>query len=175
MEGSKWVMLLIVLFLSGTLLLSLHESGKLPWGADDIDNRGGINRTPASVIMQEICLNDSDFQNLTKGNYTCPVTIFNETGESVRYIRINGWYIHKVTIEMQNGTLKSIETEDTLDDLYKEVDSLNGSVKSVDSKITGGEFYMVTIDTPNGTVKSIEKVDKLPEWALGIAESVAVE
>lgn len=34
---------------------------------------------------------------------------------------------------------------------------------------------MVIIDTPNGTVKSIEKVDKLPEWALGIAESVAVE
>ena len=168
-------MLLIVLFLSGTLLLSLHESGKLPWGTDDIDNRGGINRTPASVIMQEICLNDSDFRNLTKGNYTCPVAIFNETGESVRYIRINGWYIHKVTIEMQNGTLKTIETENSLEDLYKEADSLNGSVKSVHSQITGGEFYMVTINTPNGTVKSIEKVDELPEWAPRIEESVAVE
>ncbi|WP_440956810.1 hypothetical protein ACSAZK_07935 [Methanosarcina sp. Mfa9] len=166
---------MIVLFLSGTLLLSLHESDKLPWGTDDIDNHGGINRTPASEIMNEICLNDSDFRNLTKGNYTYEVGIFNETGESVRYIRINGWYIHKVTIEMQNGTLKTIETEGSLEDCYKEADSLYGSVKSVDSQITGGEFYMVTIDTPNGTVKSIEKVDKLPEWALGIEESVAVE
>lgn len=109
-------------------------------------------------------MNDNDFQNLTKGNYSGAGVIFNETGESVGYIRINGWYIHEVTVEMQNCTLKTIGPADSLEDLYREADSLNGSVISIFSQMIGGEFYMITVDTPNGTVISIEKVDELPEW-----------
>jgi hypothetical protein len=117
-------------------------------------------------VLRRIYENDSDFQNLTKGNYAGAGTaIFNETGESVVYIRINGSYVHEVTFEMQNGTLKTIGPSDSLGDLYREADSLNGSVVSIDSRITGGEFYMITIDTPNETVTSIEKVNELPEWS----------
>jgi len=65
---------------------------------------------------------------------------------------------------MQNDTLKTIGPDDSLEDLYREADSLNGSVTSTYSQMTGGEFYMITVDTPNGTVKSIEKVAELPEW-----------
>jgi hypothetical protein len=117
-------------------------------------------------VLRRIYENDSDFQNLTKGNYAGAGTaIFNETGESIVYIRINGSYVHEVTFEMQNGTLKTIGPSDSLGDLYREADSLNGLVVSIDSRITGGEFYMITIDTPNETVTSIEKVNELPEWS----------
>ena len=75
---------------------------------------------------------------------------------------------------MKNGKLKTIGPDDSLEDLYREADSLNGSVISVNSQITGGEFYIITIDTPNETVKSIEKVDKLPEWT-GTEEVVSEE
>ncbi len=51
-------------------------------------------------------------------------------------------------------------------ELYREADSLNGSVISTYSQMTGREFYIVTIDTPNEILKSIEKVDKLPEWTI---------
>ncbi|WP_440948893.1 hypothetical protein ACSAZL_18000 [Methanosarcina sp. T3] len=157
-------MLVILGFLSAIFLLSLYESGYLPLGMNDVDNYGGIHREPGSEILRKIYVNDSDFQNLTKGKYTYEVGIFNETGESVAYIRINGWYIHEVTVELQNGTLKTVGPSDSLEDLYMEADSLNGSVISTSSKITGGEFYIITIDTPNGTVRSIEKVNRLPDW-----------
>ncbi len=65
---------------------------------------------------------------------------------------------------MQNGTLKTLGPDNSLENLYREADSLNGSVTSTYSQMTGGEFYMITVDTPNGTVISIEKVDELPEW-----------
>jgi hypothetical protein len=140
-------------------------------GSDNFsaDNCDEINRLDAAETLRRICRNDKDFQNLTKGNYTAPGAIFNETGESVVCIRINGWYIHEGTSEMQNGTLKTIGPSDSLEDLYREADSLNGSVVSIDSRITGGEFYMITIDTPNKTVTSIEKVNEyeLPEWCRG--------
>ena len=170
MDGSKWSSLMIVVLLSAIFLLSLFESGDLSWGTDDIDNCGETNRLDASETMRRIYANDSDFQNLTKGNYAGAGTaIFNETGESVVYVRINGSYIHEVTFEMQNGTIKTIGPSDSLEDLYREADSLNGSVVSIDSRITGGEFYMITIDTPNKTVTSIEKVNEyeLPEWCRG--------
>jgi len=131
---------------------------------NDVDNYGGINREPGSEILRKIYVSDSDFQNLTKGNYTYEVGIFNETGESVAYIRINGWYIHEVTVELQNGTLKNLGPDVSEEKLCKEADYLNGTVISTYSQMTGGEFYMITIDTPNETVKSIEKVDELPEW-----------
>jgi len=167
LDGSKWSSLMIVVLLSAIFLLSLFESGDLSWGTDDIDNCGETNRLDASETMRRIYANDSDFQNLTKGNYAGAGTaIFNETGESVVYVRINGSYIHEVTFEMQNGTIKTIGPSDSLEDLYREADSLNGSVVSIDSQITGGELYMITIDTPNETVASIKKVNEseLPEW-----------
>ncbi|AKB52534.1 hypothetical protein MSBRW_3281 [Methanosarcina barkeri str. Wiesmoor] len=151
-------------FLSAIILLSLYGSGNLPLGMNDVDNYGGINREPGSEILRKIYVSDSDFQNLTKGNYTYEVGIFNETGESVAYIRINGWYIHEVTVELQNGTLKNLGPDVSEEKLCKEADYLNGTVISTYSQMTGGEFYMITIDTPNETVKSIEKVDELPEW-----------
>ncbi|AKB82555.1 hypothetical protein MSBR3_1977 [Methanosarcina barkeri 3] len=156
--------LIIIGLFSAIFLLSLYESGDLSWVTnDDIGNCGGENRLAPSDVMQRIYENDSAFQNLTKGNYNYEGGgIFNETGESIGYIRIN--YFYEVTIEMQNGTvLKSIETENSLEDLYKEADAQNRSI-SIYPQITGGEFYMITIDTPNETVKSIEKVDELPEW-----------
>ncbi|HIH93506.1 TPA: hypothetical protein HA338_05530 [Methanosarcina acetivorans] len=161
---------MILGFLSAIFLLSLYESGNLSLGMNDVDNCDEINRLDIAEALRKIYSNDSDFQNLTKGNYTTPGAIFNETGESVVCIQINGWYIHEVTFELQNGTIKTIGPSESLEDLYREADSLNGSVVSVDSRITGGEFYMITIDTPNKTVTSIEKVsgyDELPEWARG--------
>ena len=145
-----------------------HGSDNLP-----VDNCSEIYRLAPSDTMQRIYENDSDFQNLTKGNYNNEGGgIFNETGESIGYIRIN--YFYEVTIEMQNGTvLKSIETENSLEDLYREADSQNRSIKSIHSQVTGGEFYIVVIDTPNGTVKSIEKVNELPEWTGTIEEVVS--
>ena len=131
---------------------------------NDVDNNGGINRESGSEILRKIYVNDSDFQNLTKGNYSGAGAIFNETGESIVYIRINGWYIHKAIVELQNGTSKTIGPGASMEELYKEADSLNGSVISTNSQMTGGEFYMMTVDTPNETVKSIEKVDELPAW-----------
>lgn len=131
---------------------------------NDADDFGGIDRKPASQVLYEIYENDSYFQNLTKGNYSGTGAIFNETGESVVYIRINGWYIHEVTVELQNGTLKNLGPDVSMEELYREADSLNGSIISIHSQMTGGEFYMITIDTPNGTVKSIEKINELPEW-----------
>lgn len=131
---------------------------------NDADDFGGIDRKPASQVLYEIYENDSDFQNLTKGNYSGTGVIFNETGESVVYIRINGWYIHEVTVELQNGTLKNLGPDVSMEELYREANSLNGSVISTYSQMTGGKFYMITIDTPNETVKSIEKMDELPEW-----------
>lgn len=139
----------------------------MPWGKNDSSNCAEIDRLDPSDTMRKIYENDSDFQNLTEGNYAgvnADGNIFNETGESVSYIQVNGFYIHKVTIEMQNGTLKTIGPNSSLEDLYREADFLNGSVVSVHSQVTGGEIYMVIIDTPNGTVKSIEKVNELPEW-----------
>jgi len=115
--------------------------------------------------MHRIYANSSDFQNLTNGNYAASGAIFNETGESVGYIRCTARsYVYEMTIEMQNGTTKTIGPSGSLEDLYREADSLNGSVIFLDSQITGGELYMVTVDTPNETVKSIEKIDELPEW-----------
>jgi len=157
--------LIIIGLFSAIFLLSLYESGDLSWVTnDDISNCGGENRLAPSDVMQRIYENDSGFQNLTKGNYSGIGAIFNETGESVAYIRINGWYIHEVTVELQNGTLKNLGPDVSMEELYREADSLNGSVISTYSQMTGGEFYMITIDTPNETVKSIEKMDELPEW-----------
>lgn len=155
---------MIIGLLSAIFLLSLYESSDLHWSTSDIDNHGGINRRSGWEVLTEIYTNDSDFQNLTKGNYSGAGAIFNEAGESMGYIRINGSYIHKITVEMQNGTLKTLGPDNSLENLYREADSLNGSVTSTYSQMTGGEFYMITVDTPNGTVISIEKVDELPEW-----------
>ena len=157
--------LIIIGLFSAIFLLSLYEPGDLSWVTnDDIGNCGGENRLSPSDVMQRIYENDSDFQNLTKGNYSGSGGIFNETGKSVEYIQVNGSYIHEATIKMQNGTLKTIGPDSSEENLYREADSLNGSIISIHSQMTGGEFYMITIDTPNGTVKSIEKVDELPEW-----------
>lgn len=165
LEGSKLFSLIIIGLFSAIFLLSLYESGDLSWVTnDDIGNCGGENKLSPSDVMQRIYENDSDFQNLTKGNYSGSGGIFNETGKSIAYIRINGWYIHEVTVELQNGTLKNLGPDVSMGELDREADSLNGSVISIYPQITGGEFYMITIDTPNGTVKSIEKVDELPEW-----------
>lgn len=164
MDGSKWFSLIIIGLFSAIFLLSLYESGDLPLGMNDTGNSGEMDRLDPLVTMQRICENDSDFQNLTKGNYSGPGGIFNETGESVAYIQINGWYIHEVTVELQNGTLKNLGPDVSEEKICKEADSLNGTVISTYSQMTGGEFYMITIDTPNETVKSIEKVDELPEW-----------
>lgn len=164
MDGSKWFSLIIIGLFSAIFLLSLYESGDLPLGMNDSDDFGGIDRKPASQVLHEIYENDSDFQNLTKGNYSGTGAIFNETGKSIVYIRINGWYIHEVTVELQNGTLKNLGPDVSEEKLCREADYLNGTVISTYSQMTGGEFYMITIDTPNETVKSIEKVDELPEW-----------
>ncbi|AKB27201.1 hypothetical protein MSSIT_0482 [Methanosarcina siciliae T4/M] len=173
LDESKWLSMLILVFISAIFLLSLYESGNLSLGVNDVDNYGGINRD-VSEILRKIYVNDSDFQNLTKGNYSGAGAIFNETGESTVYIRINGWYIHKATIELQNGTSKTIGPSASMEELYKEADSLNGSVISTYSQITGGEFYVIIVDTPNETVKSIEKVDELPEWTtVAVIEEVS--
>jgi len=73
----------IIIFLSAIFLLSLYESGNLAWGTNNINNCGGINREPGSEILRKIYVNDSDFQNLTKRNYSGAGAIFNETGESI--------------------------------------------------------------------------------------------
>ncbi len=67
-----------------------------------------MDRLNLAETMQRIYENDSDFQNLTKGNHSGIGAIFNETEESIAYIRINGWYIHEVTVELQNSTLKTL-------------------------------------------------------------------
>lgn len=149
-----------------TISFLFHDiaNGSANFSADNYDE---TNRLDAAEALRRICRNDSDFQNLTKGNYAGAGTaIFNETGESIIYIRINGSYIHEITFEMQNGTIKTVGPSDSLEDLCREADSLSGSVVSIDSRITGGEFYMITIDTPNKTVASIEKVNELPEWSI---------
>lgn len=159
------IVAIFVATISFLLYAVAHGSDNLP-----VDNCSEICRLAPSDTMQRIYVNDSNFQNLTKGNYKNEGGgIFNETGESIGYIRIN--YFYEVTIEMQNGTvLKSIETEGSLEDLYREADSRNRSIKSIHSQITGGEFYVITIDTPNETVISIEKVNELPEWTGTIEE-----
>lgn len=95
---SKLSSLMIIILLSVIFLLSLYESVDLPWGRNDIHNCGGIDRKPASQVLSEIYVNDSDFQNLTKGNYAgvdADGNIFNEIGESRGCVRIN--YVHEVT------------------------------------------------------------------------------
>jgi hypothetical protein len=172
LKNKIWTVLIVAISLA-TILFFFYEVDNRSDNSS-VNNCGGINRQPGSEILRKIYVNDSNFQNLTKGNYSSPGGILNETGESVAYIRINGSYIHEATIVMKNGTLKTIGPDDSLEDLYREADSLNGSVISVNSQITGGEFYIITIDTPNETVKSIEKVDKLPEWT-GTEEVVSEE
>ena len=168
MKNKIWIVLIVAISFA-TISFLLYA---VAYGSDNlpVDNCSEIYRLAPSDTMQRIYMNDSDFQNLTKGNYKNEGGgIFNETGESRGYIRIN--YFYEVTIEMQSGTvLQSIETEGSLEDLYREADSPNGSIKSIHSQITGGEFYMITVDIPNGTVKSIEKVNELPEWTGTIEE-----
>jgi hypothetical protein len=156
-------LIVTIFFAAISLLFHGIDNGSNTFSADNCD---GTNRLDVAESLRRIYENDSYFQNLTKGNYSGAGTaIFNETGESIVYIRINGSYIHKVTFEMKNGTITTIGPSDSLEDLYREADSLNGSVISIDSLITGGELYMITVDTPNETVMSIEKVNELPEWA----------
>lgn len=173
MKNKLWTVLIVAISLA-TILFFFHEVDNCS-NNPSVNNCGGFDRRPASQVLYEICMNDGEFQNLTKGNYAAvnaDGNIFNESGESIAYIRVNGSYIHEVIIEMQNGTLKTIGPDSSLEGLYKEADFLQGSVISIHSQITGGEIYVVAIDTPNGTVKSIEKVSELPEWT-GTVEVVS--
>ncbi len=95
-------------------------------GANDVDNCGEIDRLNPTETMHRIYANSSHFQNLTNENYAISGIIFNETGKSVGYIRMNDSYVYEMTIEMQNGTTKNIGPSGSLEDFYKEADSLKG-------------------------------------------------
>ena len=147
-------MTFVILLIVG--LFFFHAiSGFLDDESEDEDI--GTDRISGYDMINSIIVNNSCFKNHTCGLYSLERVLFNESGESVAYVRINGQYIRRATIELENGTIDSFEMKGSLERLYKMADSVNGSVRSVHSRITGGELYVVTIDTPNGTLKSIDK------------------
>lgn len=79
MKNKIWTVLIVVISLA-TILFFFHEIDNRSDNTS-INNCDGIDRRPASQVLNKICTNDNDFQNLTKRNYAASGSIFNEIGE----------------------------------------------------------------------------------------------